>query len=161
MPSFLFQTLWHPWLLLRHSSPSSVWHLHYALPLLPFSVQKHTTTSAARAPFLLAIHVILPHSSPLASLFFPLRLKGMRYFQPWLCGVDRESRTMAAFQSSSAALGGGPLAASIFLYCQFKQANAASLLLSCLVRSTELTKWKTALCDFVFVCLHFCALTYI
>lgn len=65
-------------------------------------------------------------------VFFSLRLKCMHYFQPWLCGVDRESRTMAAFESHDRALEGGALAASLFFsfYCQFKQANAASLLLA-------------------------------
>ncbi len=58
-------------------------------------------------PFSLAIHTILPHSSPLPSFFFPpSALKRMHYFQPWLCGVDRESRTMAAFQSHDPALRG-------------------------------------------------------
>lgn len=49
-------------------------------------------------------------------VFFSLRLKCMHYFQPWLCGVDRESRTMAAFESHDRALeGGGGLQVFFFL----------------------------------------------
>lgn len=67
--------------------------------------------------FPLAIHTILPHSSPLPSFFFSLRLKCMHYFQPWLCGVDRESRTMAAFESHDRALrGGGVIGCKSFFF---------------------------------------------
>lgn len=84
-----------------------VWRSHYTPPLLPFSVRKRTTSSAGHSPF--------PprhshHSPSLLSFALPfflsLRLKRMHYFQPRLCGVDRESRTMAAFQSHDPALGG-------------------------------------------------------
>lgn len=79
---------------------------------------------------------LTPLLCPPFFLFFSLRLKRMHYFQPRLCGVDRESRTMAAFQSHDPALGGA-LAVSIFLYCQFKQANAASLLLARLATTVD------------------------
>ena len=106
-----------------------------------------TTSSAACSPFPpLAIHTILPYSSPLPSLFFfpPLPpFKRMHYFQPRLCGVDRESRTMAAFQSHDPVLErgggeGGALAATIFFFSTVnsKQANAASLLLARLAKKT-------------------------
>lgn len=88
-----------------------VWRSHYTPPLLPFSVQKRTTTSAVHSPF---PSPFTPFSlTPLLCppFFFSLLLKHMHYFQPWLCRVDRETRTMAAFQSHGPAFwwgGGGP-----------------------------------------------------
>ena len=89
------------------------------------------------------------HSPLLLSFAFPFffpplpPFKRMHYFQPRLCGVDRESRTMAAFQSHDPVLErgggeGGALAATIFFFSTVnsKQANAASLLLARLAKKT-------------------------
>lgn len=110
---------------------SCVWRLHYTSPLLTFfslSLKAYYNFNCARS---LSLSQFTPFSvTPLLCphfFFFSLRLKHMQYFQPWLRGVDRQSRTMAAFYSHGPAFRG---AASIFVYCQFKQANAASLLLT-------------------------------
>lgn len=87
-----------------------VWRSHYTPPLLPFFF-----FSCPKAYYIFSCALSLsplpftPFSlTPLLCppVFFSLRLKCMHYFQPWLCGVDRESRTMAAFESHDRALEG-------------------------------------------------------
>lgn len=83
--------------------------------------------------------------------FSSVHSKRMHYFQPWLCGVDRESRTMASFQSHSPG-SGGVLAACIFF---FSTVNSYRLMQQayywiCLTITTDRwTKVKRSL--FVFV----------
>lgn len=113
-----------------------VWRSHFT-PLLPFSVRKHSTTSAVcTLPFPRAIHIILPHSSPLPSLFFltPFKAHACLSAQAMWSGQREQNNGRLSVSRPSI---GGALAASIFLYCQFKQAKAASLLLARLASTVD------------------------
>lgn len=104
VPPLLFHTLCHPWLL--QASPLMSGTCIILLLSSLFLSKSILQLQLCALPFPTPFTPSSPHSSPSPSLFFSLRLKRMHYFQPWLCRVDRESRTMAAFQPHGPALGG-------------------------------------------------------
>lgn len=140
MPHLLFHALCHPRLLHAPPPPCLALTLYSSSPLIFFfSVQKHTTSSAVRSPFPFTPFSLTPLLCP---LFFSssLRLERRHYFQPWLCGVDRESRTMAAFEPHGRALARvGVLAASTSFFSTVNSNwfNAASLLLARLAATVD------------------------
>lgn len=117
-----------------------VWHSHYSPPpLLPFFCPKaYYIFSCVHSPFPLTIHTILPHSSPLPSLFFslpPFKAHALLSAQAMWSGQREQNN--GCLSVSRPSVEGGALAASIFLYCQFKWANAASLLLARLATTVD------------------------
>lgn len=150
-------------------SPPRVWRWRSTPPLLLFffffPVRKGTTSSAVCSPFPPSPFTPFSLTPLLCPPFFsffssssPLPpFKRMHYFQPRLCGVDREQNNgrLSVSRPSIGSGGGRTLAASIFFFSTVnsKQANAASLLLARL--AAKLSRVKATLLQ-LFVCLHLC-----
>lgn len=124
--------------------------LHLQLCALPFP-PRHSHHSPSLLSFALPSFLFFSSSSPLPPF------KRMHYFQPRLCGVDREQNNgrLSVSRPSIGGGGGRTLAASIFFFSTVnsKQANAASLLLARL--AAKLSRVKATLLQ-LFVCLHLC-----
>lgn len=124
--------------------------LHLQLCALPFP-PRHSHHSPSLLSFALPSFLFFSSSSPLPPF------KRMHYFQPRLCGVDREQNNgrLSVSRPSIGSGGGRTLAASIFFFSTVnsKQANAASLLLARL--AAKLSRVKATLLQ-LFVCLHLC-----
>lgn len=168
LPPLPLHTLCHP-RLLHASLPPSCLALAFYSSSPPFffffPVRKGTTSSAVCSPFPPSPFTPFSLTPLLCPPFFsffssssPLPpFKRMHYFQPRLCGVDREQNNgrLSVSRPSIGSGGGRTLAASIFFFSTVnsKQANAASLLLARL--AAKLSRVKATLLQ-LFVCLHLC-----
>lgn len=168
LPPLPLHTLCHP-RLLHASLPPSCLALAFYSSSPPFffffPVRKGTTSSAVCSPFPPSPFTPFSLTPLLCPPFFsffssssPLPpFKRMHYFQPRLCGVDREQNNgrLSVSRPSIGGGGGRTLAASIFFFSTVnsKQANAASLLLARL--PAKLSRVKATLLQ-LFVCLHLC-----
>lgn len=168
LPPLPLHTLCHP-RLLHASLPPSCLALAFYSSSPPFffffPVRKGTTSSAVCSPFPPSPFTPFSLTPLLCPPFFsffssssPLPpFKRMHYFQPRLCGVDREQNNgrLSVSRPSIGSGGGRTLAASIFFFSTVnsKQANAASLLLARL--PAKLSRVKATLLQ-LFVCLHLC-----